>query len=86
MELRWSDDKNKKLFEERGITFEEIVSSLENGGLLADVDHPKRTNQRILVVALGEYAYAVPYVQEKNDIVFLKTAYPSRLFTREFLL
>jgi hypothetical protein len=50
--------------------------------------HPslKHPLQRLYVVELNGYAYALPYVlkEEKNEI-FLKTIYPSRALTRIYL-
>ena len=84
--INWDAGKNRKLIEERHISFEEIVFSLQSGGLLDDAVHPnadKYPNQRVFVVALNEYAYLVPYV-ENDEEVFLKTAFPSRKATKEY--
>ena len=84
--INWDSNKNRKLIEERHISFEEIVFSLQSGGLLDDAAHPnsdKYPNQRVFVVALNEYAYLVPYV-ENDEEIFLKTAFPSRKATKEY--
>jgi hypothetical protein len=60
--------------------------ALESGGLLDVLTHqnPKRyPNQKVLVVAVMEYVYLVPHVEE-SDYVFLKTIIPSRKATREY--
>ena len=83
----WSAEKNKKLREERGISFEEIVFHIESGDLLAVLDHPNQKRypgQRLLVVAVGNYAWLVPAVESGREI-FLKTIIPSRKATREYL-
>ena len=36
----WNSDKNKKLIEERGISFESVIFHLQNNGLLDDIQHP----------------------------------------------
>lgn len=85
--INWDSDKNRKLIEERGISFENVIFSLQSGGLLDDMIHPnqdKYPHQRILVVAMGEYAYLVPYV-ETDDEIFLKTVVPSRKATKQYL-
>ena len=85
--INWSPDKNRKLIEERGISFEDIVFSLQSGCLLDDVVHPnkaKYSNQRILIVAIDDYAYLVPYV-ENDEEIFLKTVIPSRKATKLYL-
>ncbi len=42
--MYWNADKNRKLIEERGISFEEIIFSLQNGGLIDDIRHPNTEN------------------------------------------
>lgn len=71
--INWNPDKNRKLIEERGISFEDIVFSLQSGCLLDDISHPnseKYPYQRVFVVEMDDYAYLVPYVEndEKNSI------------------
>jgi len=83
---RWDEKKNEQLKESRGISFEEIVLALESGGLLDVLAHsnPKRyPNQKVLVVAVMEYVYLVPHVEEP-DRVFFKTIIPSRKATRDY--
>ena len=85
--INWNPGKNRKLIEERGISFEEIVFSLQSGYLLDDVVHPnkeKYTHQRMFIVAIDDYAYLVPYV-ESNEEIFLKTVVPSRKATKQYL-
>ena len=85
--IRWSPEKNLELMQTRGISFEEILSSIEQGGLLVTLDHPNRgkyPNQRIWVVRLREYAHLVPFVESEEE-VFLKTIMPSRKATKQFL-
>lgn len=86
--IRFNEEKNQLLGATRGITFDEIVDSLQAGGLLADLAHPSkhRPNQRIYVVKVEKYAYAVPYVinTQKKEI-FLKTIYPSRVLTKKYI-
>ena len=38
----------------------------------------------MLVVAIRDYAYLIPYVESENEI-FLKSIMPSRKATRDFL-
>ena len=85
--MRWSDAKNDALRAGRGITFEEIVVAVGTGGLLDVLPHPRPESypgQRVLVVAIGGYAYLVPFVEDV-DHLFLKTAIPSRKATRDYL-
>lgn len=85
--FRWNHDKNKLLKKERSISFEEVVLAIEAEGLLDELQHPnpeKYPNQSILVVALDNYVYLVPYVEE-TEYFFLKTVIPSRKATRDYL-
>lgn len=84
---RWDMAKNDTLIRERGISFEEIVAQLEQGRWLAILDHPNRKrygHQKVFVVEIVGYAYAVPFV-EQGDEIFLKTVIPSRKLTRRYL-
>ncbi len=71
----WSDEKDKKLKQERGIGFEDIVFHVASGDLLSVSDHPnsqKYPSQKIMYVMVDDYVYLVPYVEEENR-KFLKT-------------
>jgi hypothetical protein len=83
---RWSEKKNEQLKQSRGISFEDVVLALESGGLLDVLAHPnprRYPNQKVLVVAVMEYVYLVPHVEEPS-YVFLKTIIPSRKATRDY--
>ena len=85
--IRWNAEKSLSLKAERGVSFEEILSAISQGGLLKVVEHPNRAkygHQKMLVVRIREYAYLVPYVENAQEI-FLKSIMPSRKATREFL-
>jgi uncharacterized DUF497 family protein len=83
---RWSEKKNEELKRSRGISFEDVVLALESGGLLDLLAHPnprRYSKQKVFVVAVMEYVYLVPHVEER-DHVFLKTVIPSRKATRDY--
>lgn len=83
---RWSEKKNEQLKRSRGVSFEDVVLALEWGGLLDVLAHPnprRYPNQKVFVVAIMEYVYLVPHVEE-SDHVFLKTVIPSRKATRDY--
>jgi uncharacterized DUF497 family protein len=85
--FNWSDEKNRALIAERGVSFEEAVFYLQSGGLLDDLVHHNPgsySGQRIFVVAILDYVFLVPYVEDDEQI-FLKTIIPSRKFTRRYL-
>lgn len=86
-QIRWNPDKAKILQEDDSrnkVSFEECVIAIEEGSVPDDLPHPTRTNQRILVLEINNYAYVVPYVAEENGI-FLKTVFPSRKHTAKYL-
>jgi hypothetical protein len=88
LSIRYSEEKNQLLKATRGLGFEEIIESTVNGNLLADIAHPgiKRPNQRMYVVRVGEYVYAVPNViNQEEQYIFMKTVYPSRTLTKLYL-
>ena len=85
--FRWSPEKNDALKSARGISFENVVVAVETGGLLDIVNHPnqaKYPKQRVLIVAIENYAHLVPFAEEE-DHYFLKTVIPSRKATRDNL-
>lgn len=87
--LHWNEEKNKKLQQERGISFEDCQLAIEEGRLLDVVDHPnqkKYPDQKIMILEIDDYAYAVPFVEESEDCYFLKTVFPNRDATKEYLL
>ena len=83
----WNEEKNQQLIRDRGISFQEIVSHLSSGDLLAILAHRNQERypgQRIFIVRIGEYVYEVPFL-ESDGVFFLKTIFPSRKATRDYL-
>ncbi|MBI5418366.1 toxin [Candidatus Poribacteria bacterium] len=85
MRFDWNPDKNKWLKKNRGINFDEITCLIENEHLKTILNHPKKAKQKIFVVEHDGYAYNVPFIEDKNEICFLKTIYPSRSSTKKYL-
>lgn len=81
--LSWSTEKNEILKQTRGISFEEIAFLIEKGKLLGVEENPGRSNQKIYIVEVENYAVVVPVVETDTEI-FLKTAFPSRKYTRRY--
>ena len=80
-------EKNLKLKRERGISFEEVITAIEEGHLIDVIDHPnaeKFKHQKIYVVEIEGYVYLVPFVKQSQQI-FLKTIFPSRKLTKRYL-
>ncbi len=78
-DIKWSILKNDQLKSERGISFEDL---LNKGKLISVKKNPKRKNQNIMLFEFKRYIWIVPYVEEKNGDIFLKTLYPSRKYTK----
>jgi len=82
MEYIFDEKKNKILFEQRSITFEQAIEIISEDGILLDFEQPntqKYPNQRLMVIAIENYPYCIPYVMD-NDKIFLKTIFPDRRF------
>ena len=85
--FNWSDEKNQQLIEQRGLSFEGIVSAIEQGGLVDVLEHPNQERypgQLIYVVEIDEYFHLVPFVLQTDGTRFLKTVIPSRKATRDY--
>lgn len=84
----WSTQKNRQLVEQRGVSFEVVLSAIERGDLLDVVDHPNQNrypDQLIYVIDINNYVYLVPFVIQDDGTRFLKTIIPSRKATRDYL-
>ncbi len=46
-------------------------------------ENPNRPSQKLYVLEIDNYAIIVPYVEKDNEI-FLKTAFPSRKYTKRY--
>ena len=86
-EFDWNDEKNEMLERIRGISFEEVLVQIQNGGVLDIIRHPKGDrypDQNIIVLNIDGYVWLVPNVKTRG-VRFLKTIIPSRKATREYL-
>ena len=83
----WTTGKNHQLVEQRGVSFESVVSAIEQGGLLDVLEHPNQDRdpgQNIYVVEILGYVHLVPFVTQADGLRFLKTIIPSRKATRDY--
>ena len=83
----WNEDKNQRLVEQRGISFERVISAIEQGALVDVLEHPNQERyggQMIYVVDIEQYIYLVPFVTRSDGSRFLKTIIPSRKATRDY--
>ena len=87
MTFSWNRTKNEDIKRDRGISFERVVVAIESGDILTVLKHPnpdKYPGQKVYVVEIDRYAWAVPY-RDENERRVLITAYPSRRLTRDYL-
>ena len=85
--FNWSMEKDRQLIDQRGVSFERVVSAIEQGALVDVLEHPNQDRypgQLIYVVEIDEYLHLVPFVKEPDGTRFLKTIIPSRKATRDY--
>jgi len=64
-----------------------VILHIERGDVIDVLTHPNQTkypNQQMLIVKIKDYAYLVPFVEDKSG-KFLKSIIPIRKATREYL-
>lgn len=83
--LNWNNEKNDTLKKERNLSFEEIAHLIASGKILGIEQNPGYPNQQMYILEIDHYAIVVPYVETETEI-FLKTAFPSRKFTKQYRL
>ena len=76
-ETRWNLLKSEQLKRIRGVSFEEMLRAR----LVAVQKHLKKENQKVMLFEYKEYIWVVPFVESEGEI-FLKTLYPSRMYTK----
>ena len=82
VDFRFADEKNRRLAETRGVTFEDVIEAIAEYGVLAEYQHPnqqKYPGQRVMVVRIGNYPHCVPFSVD-GETICLKTVYPGRRF------
>jgi len=85
--VRWNEQKNEWLKQNRGLGFERVAVLIEQRQVLEVTDHPDQTKypgQKMAIVEIDGYACLVPYVED-DEGVFLKTIIPSRKATKKYL-
>lgn len=82
----WDQQKNELLKRTRGICFRDVVELLNKKEVIGELPHHnpnKYPNQRIYILRINHYIYVIPYVRI-NNIVTLKTIYPSRKLNNHY--
>jgi uncharacterized DUF497 family protein len=82
--IAWDDAKDRRLITDRGISFEEIAERIMKREVLAILKNPARENQKIFVVSVRGYTCCVPFAEDAQGNIALKTAYPSRKLHRRY--
>jgi len=89
MRFVWNEEKNKVLKQQRNISFEQIILSIENRQIADVIEHPnkeKYKGQIYIMVNCDEYIYVVPaIISDSGEECHLKTIYPSRKYTKKYL-
>ena len=85
--VRWSAAKDAELQKRYGFGFDRVLAAIDLGGLLEERRHPnteRYPHQWQLMIEIETYVWVVPFVRQERGI-FLKTFFPSRKATREYL-
>jgi uncharacterized DUF497 family protein len=88
VEFEWDEKKNIKLKKERRISFQQIVEAINSGRVIEVRDHPNQRdypNQKLIIVRINDYVWVVPCEWRRNKLRLI-TAYPSRKYTKQFLV
>ena len=89
MTYDWNEEKNKQLKEQRGISFEEIVLCIQEDRVATVLEHPNKERypgQRLYLIEYKKQIFVVPFVVDaEEEVIFLKTVYPSRYYTKKYL-
>ena len=84
--FKWNLEKNKSLIKDRGVCFEDVVTTIYEDKIIDTIKHPnkdKYPDQSIHIVELMGYVCMVPYVKN-NDEIYLKTIIPSRKMHKHY--
>lgn len=84
MQITWDNEKNNWLILNRGISFEEISERILSGKNLRILDNPTRENQQYFILEINHYTWIVPFLVTEDNLIVLKTAFPSRKFHKKY--
>ena len=89
MKFFWNEDKNDLLKQNRNISFEQIVLSMENEQVVDVMEHPnqeKYKGQIYILVERNNYIYVVPAsISDSGEECYLKTIFSSRKYTDKYI-
>jgi hypothetical protein len=78
--ISWDKKKDAWLRVRRGISFDQISSIIEERGYIEIVDNPTYQDQKLFILYMNDYTYVVPFEEDTEHNIILKTAYPSRKY------
>ncbi len=81
MKIKWNEEKNNFLKKERGVSFSELIYY---GEIIDVIKNTNYENQKKFIIKYKNYIYVVPFVENESEI-FLKTAFKSRKFKKEYM-
>ena len=84
--FRWNEEKNRFLRQERGLSFEDVITQINENKIIEIIAHPnqeKYPNQNIYIVELFGYICMVPFIVNEAEI-FLKIIIPSRKLHKHY--
>jgi hypothetical protein len=82
--IRWNAEKDLWLKEYRGASFQDIAACILSDNLIDMIENPSRDGQEAFIIRFNNYIWVVPFIVEKDNTVFLKTAFPSRKMNARF--
>lgn len=80
----WDENKDLKLKIGRNISFQEVSELILTNQYLDILEHPTKPEQKIFVIEMDNYVYAVPFIIDENSNIVLKTVYPSRKLHKKY--
>jgi len=86
--FNYSAEKNALLKAERDISFDEVIAAIQNGQVLDVIRHPnkkKYPHQELMVIRIRGYVHMVPFLEQQDGSLFLKTVYPSRKAGKHYM-
>lgn len=86
--ITWNPAKNEILKERRGVDFNDVlIAIMENRVLdvVTRMNKDKYPNQSMMIIEIDNYIYVVPFVTDGDKTIFLKTIYPSRRATAQYI-
>ncbi|MBI4991516.1 toxin [Candidatus Gottesmanbacteria bacterium] len=85
--IEYDKEKDTLIKKNHGISFEQVISAIKRTKNVVTIEHPNKQkygHQKIFLVEIGKYIFVIPYVEDEEKI-FLKTAFPSRKYTKIYL-